>query len=140
MNTDLVSDAQTCCIVSCNSEINAKSANLKDIFAILILKLILFNAVNYTTGRVDFDDSVHIVTVPAGRKVDDITVNIPIVDDDIDEADEGFILLLEIVDPAVAPFVDLSTRNASLGRIDDDDCKSESNSFASHIIFISRGF
>ena len=91
----------------------------------------------------DFNDSVHIVTVPAGQRVEEITVDIPIFDDDIDEADEGFILLLEVVDPTVAPFVDLSTRNASLGRIDDDDCKSESNSFVSHIILmisVSRGF
>ena len=80
-------------------------------------------AVNYTTGRVDFNDSVHIVTVPAGRKVEDFTLDIPIFDDDIDEADEGFVLLLEVVDPAVAPFVDLSTRNTALGRIDDNDCK-----------------
>ena len=78
---------------------------------------------NYTTGRVDFNDSVRIVTVPTGQRVEDITVDIPIVDDDIDEADEGFILLLEVVDPAVAPFVDLSTRNVTLGRIDDNDCK-----------------
>ena len=95
---------------------------------------------NDTTGRVDFNDSVHIVTVPAGRKVEDISVDIPIFDDDIDEADEGFILLLEIVDHAVAPFVDLSTRNASLGRIDDDDCKSESVSHIILMISVSRGF
>ena len=86
---------------------------------------IFYYTVNYTTGRVDFNDSVHIVTVPAGRKVEDISVDIPIYDDLIDEDDEGFILLLEIVDPAEAPFVDLSTRNTSLGRIDDDDCKSD---------------
>ena len=78
---------------------------------------------NYTTGRVDFNDSVRIVTVPAGQRVEDISVDIPIFDDDIDEASEGFVILLEIVDPAVAPFVDLSTRNASLGRIDNDDSK-----------------
>ena len=78
---------------------------------------------NYTTGRVDFNDSVHIVTVPSGRKVEDINVFIPIFDDDIDEADEGFVVLLEVVDPAVAPFVDLSSHNASLGRIDDNECK-----------------
>ena len=80
-------------------------------------------AVNYTTGRVDFNDSVRIVTVPAGQRVEDITVDIPIIDDDIDEADEGFIILLEVVDPAVAPSVDLSTRNTTLGRIDDNDSK-----------------
>ena len=80
-------------------------------------------AVNYTTGRVDFNDSVHIVTVPAGQRVDDITVDIPIIDDDIDEADEGFVILLEAVDPAVAPFVDLSTHNTTLGRIYDNDSK-----------------
>ena len=78
---------------------------------------------NYTTERVDFNDSVHIVTVPAGQRVEDITVDIPIIDDDIDEADEGFVILLEVVDPAVAPFVDLSTRNATMGRIDDNDGK-----------------
>ena len=83
----------------------------------------MFIAVNYTTGRVDFNDSVHIVTVPAGQRVEDIDVFIPITDDDINEADEGFVVLLEVVDPAVAPFVDLSTRNATLGRIDDNDGK-----------------
>ena len=72
----------------------------------------------------DFNDSVHIVTVPAGQRVEDINVDIPIFDDEIDEADEGFVILLEVVDPAVAPFVDLSTCNASLGRIDDNDGKS----------------
>ena len=86
---------------------------------------------NYITGRVDFNDSVHIVTVPAGQRVYDITVNILIFDDEIDEADEGFVLLLEVVDPAVAPFVDLSTRNASLGRIDDNDGK-----HSTHIVFL----
>ena len=80
---------------------------------------------NYATERVDFDDSVHVVTVPAGQKVQDITYNISIFDDEIDEADEGFFVLLEVVDPAVAPFVDLSYRNASLCRIDDNDSKSD---------------
>ena len=79
----------------------------------------------------DFNDSVHIVTVPAGQRVEDINVDIPIFDDDIDEADEGFVLLLEVVDPAVAPFVDLSSRNASLGRIDDNDGK-----HSTHIVFL----
>ena len=78
---------------------------------------------NHTIGRVDFNDSVRIVTVPAGQRVEDITVDIPIIDDEIDEASEGFVILLEVVDPAVAPFVDLFTRNASLGRIDDNDSK-----------------
>ena len=97
---------------------------------------LFFNAVNYATGRVDFNDSVHIVTVPAGQRVEDITVDIQIFDDDIDEASEGFVLLLEVVDPAVAPFVDLSTRNTSLGRIDDNDCKSD-KTFA--VLMISTG-
>ena len=47
---------------------------------------IILITVNYTTGRVDFNDSVHIVTVPAGQRVYDITVNIQIFDDLIDEA------------------------------------------------------
>ena len=85
---------------------------------------IFYYTVNYTTGRVDFNDSVHIVTVPAGQRVEDINVDIQIFDDEIDEADEGFVILLEVVDPAVAPVVDLSTRNTSLGRIDDNDGKS----------------
>ena len=103
-----------------------KSAKFDFREELFIVESKIFNyTVNCTTGRVDFNDSVHIVTVPAGRKVDDITVDIQIFDDDTDEAFEGFVILLEIVDPAVAPFVDLTTRNASLGRIDDDDCKSD---------------
>ena len=83
----------------------------------------MFIAVNNITGRVDFKDSVHCVTVPAGRKVEDITVCIPICDDEIDEADEGFVVVLELKDPAKDISVDLSTRNATLGRIDDNDGK-----------------
>ena len=84
----------------------------------------MFTAVNYITGRVDFNDSVHCITIPAGRKVDDIRVCIPITDDDIDEADEGFVVLVEVdFNDSRAQSVDLSSRNATLARIDDNDGK-----------------
>ena len=45
----------------------------------------------------------------------------PVVNDEIDEVDELFVLLLELVSAENPDRVDLSERNISLARINDDD-------------------
>ena len=70
----------------------------------------------------DFNDSTQIITFTPSNANNDITVYIPIFDDEINEADEGFMILLELVDSNLADSVYLS-RNCTLGRIDDNDRK-----------------
>ena len=71
----------------------------------------------------DFNDSTQIITFTPSNANNDITVYIPIFDDEINEAEEGFMILLELVDSNLADSVDLLSRNCTLGRIDDNDRK-----------------
>ena len=50
-------------------------------------------------------------------------VSIPITDDEINEPEEGFLLVLELVSAVDPSLVDLSARNASICRIQDNDRK-----------------
>ena len=76
-----------------------------------------------TTGERDFNAS-NLTGVLAG---DDrsLTLSVPVVDDNIDEADELFAVLLELVDAENPDRVDLSERNITLLRINDDDGECE---------------
>ena len=71
----------------------------------------------------DFNESTQYITFSSSNANNDITVYIPIFDDEINEADEGFMILLELVDSNLADSVDLLSRNCTLGRIDDNDRK-----------------
>ena len=71
----------------------------------------------------DFNDSTQYITFTSSNVNDDITVYIPIFDDEINEADEGFMILLELVDSNLADSVDLLSRNCTLGIIHDNDRK-----------------
>ena len=71
----------------------------------------------------DFNDSTQYITFTPSNANNDITVYIPIFDDEINEAEEGFLILLELVDSNLADSVDLLSRNCTLGRIDDNDRK-----------------
>ena len=51
----------------------------------------------------------------------DISVKINITKDDVNEAEEGFVVLLELLDPKLSSTVDLSSSNITLVRIIDDD-------------------
>ena len=64
---------------------------------------------------------------PASDLVDAVNVDvfINVRDDTINEADEVFVVLLEVVDAVDPNRVDLGVRNASLCRIGDDDRKLE---------------
>ena len=75
------------------------------------------------TDYEDFDDSVIYVEFPTDR--DAVEVTIPIVDDDIDEADEQiFIIFLEIVNATNLDNLNiLENRETSIGRIRDDESK-----------------
>ena len=90
---------------------------------------LLLSAVNYTTGRIDFDNTPRTITLPTGVLRSDTRVFIPIVDDAINEAVEGFAVVMELVDLSLAEFVDLKTRNVTLGKILDNDSKPHNKNF-----------
>ena len=54
---------------------------------------------------------------------DDVATPIPITNDDIDEVDEVFVVVLELVDAVNPDRVDILVRSASLCRIVDEDSK-----------------
>ena len=88
---------------------------------LLSLFTVITNAVNVTSGHVDFNDSTQYITFFPFDNYK--TVHISIFDDEINEAEEGFMILLELVDSNLADSVDLLSRNCTLGRIDDNDRK-----------------
>ena len=72
-----------------------------------------------TTDVTDFNAS-NITEVFVGNDRS-LVLSVPVVNDDIDEVDELFVLLLELVSAENPDRVDLSERNISLARINDDD-------------------
>ena len=83
----------------------------------------------YYTEAEDFNNSVHEMVFPADERDPLPTLimraDIPIVNDDIDEADEQqFIVFLEIINATDLSRVDNSLRNITICKIIDDDCKS----------------
>ena len=72
-----------------------------------------------TTGVIDFNAS-NLTGVFVGSQ-SSLTLSVPVVDDEIDEVEELFVLLLELVSAENPNRVDLSERNISLARINDDD-------------------
>ena len=71
----------------------------------------------------DFNAS-NLTGVFAGNQPN-LTLSVLVVDDDIDEVDELFAILLELVSAENPDRVDLSERNISLLRIIDDDGECE---------------
>ena len=76
-----------------------------------------------TTGVIDFNAS-NLTGVFDGNQPS-LTLSVPVVNDDIDEVDELFVLLLELVSAENPDRVDLDERNISLARINDDDGECE---------------
>ncbi len=73
-------------------------------------------------GIQDFNNTEITITFPAGR-ADIRIIDIGIVDDDINEVEQLFVIFLQVVDALDPARVDLSGRFATLGRIIDDDRK-----------------
>ena len=75
------------------------------------------------TDYEDFNDSVLYINFPTNR--DFVEVAIPIVDDDIDEADEQvFIIFLEVINATNLDNLNiLENHEISVGRIRDDESK-----------------
>ena len=71
----------------------------------------------------DFNQSVLNFEFPTGEEAVELTI--PIVDDDIDEADEQvFIIFLEVINATnLKTLKFLENRNISIGRIIDDESK-----------------
>ena len=67
----------------------------------------------------DFSDATLDVTIPAGST--SVTADIPIIDDEINEADEEFVVVLEVVGNITNPVV--FTTNAAVCRIPPNDRK-----------------
>ena len=72
-----------------------------------------------TTGLIDFNAG-NLTGVFVGSQ-SSLTLSVPVVNDDIDEVDELFAVLLELVSAVNPDRVDLSERNISLLQITDDD-------------------
>ena len=72
-----------------------------------------------STGLKDFNTS-NLTGVLVGN-TRDLALSVRVVDDDIDEDNELFAVLLEVVDAVNPNRVDLSERNISVLRIADDD-------------------
>lgn len=75
------------------------------------------------TGIKDFDNTPKIVTFPPSTDQIMQTVTIDLVTDNIAESQEGFFLVLEIIEEPETPIdVDI-IQNITLGAINDDDSK-----------------
>ena len=76
-------------------------------------------------SRTDFDNSVKTVTFEPSVSQLEETVIISLVDDSVNEADEGFIIIVKLVEIGTLDDQNLSLeRNGvALVRIVDDDCK-----------------
>lgn len=78
----------------------------------------------YFTDGNDFDDSVVIVTFPADEgqatRIPERTALIPITDDDIDEADQLFVVYLEIMNAEYVSRIDIGRSNSTCRIIDND--------------------
>ena len=95
---------------------------ISNFHCIRTLSYLYINIFIYTDYK-DFDDSVIYVEFPTDR--DAVEVAVPIVDDDIDEADEQiFIIFLEVVNATNLDNLNfLENREISVGRIKDDESK-----------------
>ena len=78
-------------------------------------------------GRQDFDNTVRTLVVPAGRESIDQTISIPIVRDRINEAVEGFMLIVRaneaLSNPSDLAKLNLINDGVCLLRITDDDSR-----------------
>ena len=75
----------------------------------------------------DFDNTTLFAEFPIDEGLNPVTsveLAIPIVDDDIDEADEQvFIIFLEVINATNVGKVNIVDRKTSIGRIEDDESK-----------------
>ena len=91
------------------------------------LRLQFFIYIAETNGRRDFDSSERTIVIPPGGNTIDQNVLIPIIDDRINEANEGFLLIVRaneagnnLLDLANLEYMD---EGVTLLRITDDDSK-----------------
>ena len=71
----------------------------------------------------DFDNNPSTGIFYAASSSPNITVSIPITDDEINEPEEGFMVMLEVASAVDPDLVALSVRSTALCRIHDDDGK-----------------
>ena len=74
--------------------------------------------------NVDFNATAITLIFESNEHSDDrLRTSVMLFDDDVNEAEEVFVVLLELVSAENPDKVDLSQRKASLCRIGDDDCE-----------------
>ena len=82
----------------------------------------LFKSYTGNGEAVDFNDTTQLATfTPNGPS--ELLVEIPVFDDEVDEADEGFVMMLELEESLLSGSVDLSLRNLTFVKIVDNDRK-----------------
>ena len=90
--------------------------------------MINFCTVDVADGRIDFDDTVQQLVIKASITSDDYTISIPITTDAINEASEGFMIVMRPDEarsnPEDVAKLTLSNNGVALGVIDDDDRES----------------
>ncbi len=63
------------------------------------------------------------ITIPATEQPEQVIFSVELFDDDINEAEQVFVLVMELLDALTPVDVDLTPRNACLVVIIDDDSK-----------------
>ena len=78
------------------------------------------------TGKQDFFSTPKMVTFPPSSNQSIMAVEIDVVNDTISERQEGFFILLEVVNQPESSMdvVNIGSQNVTLGSIIDDDSKS----------------
>ena len=99
----------------------SKKASLKSLYN---FKSQYYHNIGFPVDRRDFDITpIEIIFEANEFTRDDVVSQISIINDEINEADEFFVVVLEIVDAVNPAIVDLSVQNASLCQIMDNDRK-----------------
>ena len=92
-------------------------------------------------GRRDFDNTQRTLIIPAGSDTIDQTVVIPIIEDRINEANEGFLLIVRanqvLSNPSDVANLIFIDEGVTLLRIVDDDSKGAANYNTNQILFHS---
>ena len=73
-------------------------------------------------GSVDFNTTSQLITFSANSKQQFVSVDIKLYDDDINEASEGFFVLMEVVDETNSSVM-ISGKNPIFCTIEDNDRK-----------------
>ena len=88
------------------------------------MAVILFPLAGYPASTRDFRrTTIEVRFEPDGQSNNTVVVNVPTDNDDVNEANQYFVVLLEVMQADDQNRVDLTAGNISTCMIEDDDCK-----------------